>query len=335
MQFSRCLVLVLFLLGFVLLGLMVRQIGFQGVAEGFDILGLWLFPYLLLNGILVVFDTAAWAVCFPKRPLPLRMWHLILVNLAGSAINNVTPTAAVGGEVVRVLLLEPFIPRDQTTASVVIKKASGAVEETLYSIIGLLYLAYHLSLPMPLRLSIGLSLGLIVLGVSGFLIFQYCGLLSKVVERLASINFFRNALMRLMPYVSSLDAHLTTYYAQHPRRFIASLALHVMEDFARIIKTYVLLLYLLGDLAPTLAKTAIITVAISTLDLLFFFVPGGIGTYEGARFIVLSALGVSQVYSLAFGLLARVDQLAWSGLGLLAYAACSRYLLPQSRPPDV
>jgi uncharacterized protein (TIRG00374 family) len=323
----------LFLVGLVLLGLMVRQVGLEGLADGFHTLGLWLFPYLLLNGALVVLDTFSWAVCFPRQPLPLRGWHLMLVNIAGSAINNVTPTAAVGGEVARVLLLEPFIPRDQATAAVVIKKASGAVEETLYSILGLLYITYHLSLPPPFRFSIMISLGLIALGVIGFMIFQCYGLLSKIVQRLASINRLRTPLMRVLPHLTVLDAHLMTYYTRHPWRFVASLGLHVMEDFARIIKTHILLLCLLGDLAPTLVESAMITVAISTLDQIFFFVPGRIGTYEGARFVVLSALGVSQVYSLAFGLIARVEQLVWSGLGLLAYAACSRFCLPKVNQP--
>jgi hypothetical protein len=68
-------------------------------------------------------------------------------------------------------------------------------------------------------------------------------------------------------------------------------------------------------------------VLISALDQVFFFVPGNLGTFEGIRFAVLSTLGIAQVYGLAFGLMARLDSLFWNGLGLLAYAWCTRTAL--------
>src|SRR5262245_27706277 len=55
-----------------------------------------------------------------------------------------------------------------------------------------------------------------------------------------------------------------------------------------------------------------------------FFVPGSLGTFEGIRFTVLSTLSIAQVYGLAFGLMARLEGLFWNGLGLLAYAVCTR-----------
>jgi hypothetical protein len=51
---------------------------------------------------------------------------------------------------------------------------------------------------------------------------------------------------------------------------------------------------------------------------------------EGARFVVLSLLGVAQVYGLAFGLVARVEQLFWAGVGFLAYGVYTRYVSPKT-----
>jgi uncharacterized membrane protein YbhN (UPF0104 family) len=66
------------------------------------------------------------------------------------------------------------------------------------------------------------------------------------------------------------------------------------------------------------------TIAVAALDQVFFFVPGGLGTFEGVRFTILSSLGVAQVYGLAFGLMARLESLVWNGFGLLAYAWYTR-----------
>ena len=63
---------------------------------------------------------------------------------------------------------------------------------------------------------------------------------------------------------------------------------------------------------------------------MFFFVPGRLGTLEGARFMVLSLSGVAQVYGLAFGLVARVEQLFWIGVGFLAYGVYTRCVAPET-----
>jgi hypothetical protein len=42
---------------------------------------------------------------------------------------------------------------------------------------------------------------------------------------------------------------------------------------------------------------------------------------EGIRFSVLSGLGIAQFHGLTFGAIARIEQLVWIGLGLLAYQA--------------
>jgi len=60
------------------------------------------------------------------------------------------------------------------------------------------------------------------------------------------------------------------------------------------------------------------------LDQVFFFVPGGLGTFEGSRFTILSTLGVAQVSGLACGPMARLEGLVWNSFGLLAYAWYTR-----------
>ena len=60
-----------------------------------------------------------------------------------------------------------------------------------------------------------------------------------------------------------------------------------------------------------------------------------LGTLEGARFMVLSLLGVTQAYGLAFGLVARVEQLLWSGMGFFAYGIYPRYVRPVTAPRPV
>ena len=334
MQISKILAGLLFLGGMALLGGMVWQVGTAGLLASLQALGPWVGPFLLIDAIPVLLHTAGWAACFRRRQRHLRLWQLCLVRLAGSAINQVTPTATIGGELVKVLLLKSSLPRGQATAAVVIDKASITIAQMFYLALGMLYLMRQLPLPEELRLALSCAIGLISLGLVGFVASQRYGLLSKFVRGLGRLKIGQARLHRLSQRLVPVDRQLKAYYTTQPWRFVWSLLWHFFAYAFGGVKTYILLRLLLGNHAPEFAQAVMAAVAVTALDQLFFFVPARLGTLEGVRFMVLSALGVAPVYSLAFSLISRLDDLFWNGLGLLAYALCSRLpLLPQSHQP--
>src|SRR2546422_31981 len=85
--------------GLALLGGMLWQVGLAGLTASFQALGPWVMPFLLLDSISMLLHTVGWAACFQRHQLHLRVWQLCLIRMAGSAINRVTPTADLGGEV--------------------------------------------------------------------------------------------------------------------------------------------------------------------------------------------------------------------------------------------
>jgi uncharacterized protein (TIRG00374 family) len=324
MRLSRVLVVAFFCGGVVLLGAMMRQVGWQGMVESLQAIGPWLAPFLILEAIPQGLHAVGWAACFQGPKVPLRLWQLFLIRLAGSAINQVTPTANVGGEVVRVLLLESCLPRAQAIAPVVIGKASVTIAQMMYLSLGTLYLMWCMPLPVELQWALSLTIGLVSLGLLGFVACQRYGLLSKLLYRLPSCGMRLPQVQRLAQRLAVLDEQLMIYYTTSPRRFLRSLLLHGIAFAFDGVKTYILLRLLLGSSAPGFATALLVAVAVAALDQMFFFVPGRLGTLEGVRFTVLSALGVVHIYSFAFGLIARIEHLVWSGLGLGAYALCTR-----------
>jgi len=316
--------LLCFLCGLALLGVMVWQVGLADLRASVNALGWWIAPYLLLRTLPLMLHLVGWAVCFPAPQLPLRFWQLALVERAGSAINQVVPTATLGGEMVKVVFLEPTIPREQAVAAVVIDKASSTLANMLYLSLGMFYLTQYLPLPGELQWSLCITIGLISLGLLGFVAFQRYGLLSKLVHTLGHLRLGQGRVQRLNRHLLALDAQLVTYYTQYPWRFARSLLWHFVAYTCDIVKTYILLRLLLGAAAPTLAEASLVSIGVDAIEQMFFFVPGQIGTLEGARLVVLAALGVSQIYGLAFGIVARLEHLFWNGLGLLAYALCTR-----------
>jgi uncharacterized protein (TIRG00374 family) len=303
---------------------MVWQVGITDLLTSFGVVGWWIVPWVLLEIVPVVLHTAGWAACFSKHDQAVSFGRLFIVRLAGSAINQVTPTAMIGGEVVKVLLLESTLPRALATATVMIDKASFTLAQICHLVLGTLYLTGHLPLPTAVQLGLGLTIGLITVGLVGFIAVQRYGLLSKLLGWLSGFNRGRARLERWRQHLIPLEASMAAYYSAHPWRFGASMGLHFGAFAFSNIQTFLLLRLLLGANAPGLTEAIMVTITVAALDQVFFFVPARLGTFEGVRFTILSSLGVAQVAGLAFGLMARLESLVWNGFGLLAYVWYTR-----------
>jgi len=326
MRLSRTLLLLVLFSSLGLLSIMGWQVGLTGLLEILRAIGPWIVPFLLLETVPTVLHTAGWAACFQGDQLPVRFWQLWLIRLAGSAVNQITPTAMVGGEVVRVLLLEAVLPRERAIAPVLIGKATITIAQMVYLSMGTLFLVRHFALPSGIQVGVKLMLALVSLGLVGFVACQRYGALAFFVRQLQRLPGQAERLGRLSQHLHALDSQLVAYYTRHPWRFVQSLCFHALGFAFASVKVYILLRLLLGPQAPQFSGALAVAVAVDALDQVFFFVPGRVLTLESVRFTVLTALGVTRVYSLAFGLTARIEQLVWSGLGLLAYGWCTRYL---------
>lgn len=325
MRVSRLFSYLLLFTGIALLGCVVWKVGVSGIRASLHTLGPWLLPFVLLDSVSIMLHSAGWAACFVGDYRRLRLWQLMLVRMAGSAINQVTPTADIGGEVVKVLLLQSAMPKPVATAAVLIDKAGSALAQMAYLIGGTLVLIGQLPLSVQVRQASGITLGLLTLGLMGFIGLQRYGGLSRLMGLLSRLNIGRSYLERARQHLITLETQWVTYYTNHPWRFVRCVVFHFLGFAFDAIRTYILLRLLLGERAPGWLDALMVAVAVAALQQVFFFVPGNIGTLEGIRFTVLSAFDVAEVYGLAFGLVARLENLCWNGLGLLAYTICTRW----------
>src|SRR5262245_59283159 len=164
MTLAKGLRILCFLGGLTLLGGMLWHVGLTGLRAGLQTLGLWLVPFFLLDTVSLLLHTAGWAACFPGPEHRVSLWRLCLVRMAGGAINQVTPTADLGGEVVKVVLLGSLLPRTQAMAAVIIDKTSIALAQIGYLNLGTVYAAGHLPLPAGAQRGVHLTTGLLALG---------------------------------------------------------------------------------------------------------------------------------------------------------------------------
>lgn len=316
---TRLMLLLSGVAGLTLFSSLVWQVGLTGLYHSLQLLGLWLLPFILLDSLSLWLHTLGWIACFRPEQRRPSVWQLCLLRQAGSAINWGTPTAALGGEVAKVLWLATSLPRAQAAASVAIDKASFLAAQVLYLSGGLLCVFGTMILPETWHGPMRLALALLALGLLGFLAGQYYGLLSRVVRCLDRHGRMPALLQRWQAPLLAFDAALTGYYAAHPWRFARATVYHGLALLFDGLQTAILLRILLSAQAPGLGRSLLVAVAVTALDQLCFFVPAGLGTLEASRYLVMTGLGATPVYGITFGLVARLHGLFWNGLGLLAW----------------
>jgi hypothetical protein len=316
------------LLGSFLLILLTWKIGPGELWQGLSLLGWGLVPFVLLEGVVDIFHTLGWRCCLspPHRSLPFS--RLFSIRLAGSSINYFTPTASLGGEVIKGALLSLNHRGPEAATGVIIGKLAYALSQLIFVVLGSAFILWKIKLPPAGSAAMVLGSGVVGAGIVGFLILQKRGKLGAVVRWLADHNLGGKILKQASRQITQVDLALHFFYKERPLDLPRSICWHAAGMVCSILKTWYFLL-LAGD--GSFFAAAGIWILGTWFDLLFFPVPLGIGVQEGARVLAFKALGFTLASGLTYGIALRLEQIFWGGVGLLLYAA----LLAGKREPGL
>src|SRR5579871_4168369 len=112
----------LLVLGAAFLGYLIWNTGLAELRKELITLGWGLIPIVLCEGIGELFHTVAWRYCMSGPQRSLSLLPLFRIRLAGYAINYLTPTAFVGGEVTKGALLATNHKGTHTVSGLLIDK---------------------------------------------------------------------------------------------------------------------------------------------------------------------------------------------------------------------
>ena len=267
------------------------------------------FPF----AIITAFDTVGWHFAFLRAIVPFHT--LLAVRLAGEAFNLTTPTASLGGEVVKTLMLRGRVPLDESMASVVVAKTTIMIGQGLFLIVGIVIT--WLAAPPDSRLLSWMLwlLGVEVLAIVGFLIAQIQGGFGWVPRVLGRFGLGRS---RHHETVARLDRGLAWFYRNEPRRLALSIFFHFVAWLLGSLEAY-LILHFLG-LEVSLATATIIEALGTAVRFATFLVPASLGALEGGYVATFAALGLAPSAGVAFGLARRVREVVWIAVGFAAFA---------------
>ncbi|MEE2754035.1 MAG: lysylphosphatidylglycerol synthase transmembrane domain-containing protein [Candidatus Latescibacterota bacterium] len=313
--------ILLWSVGLLLLGILVHQVGLSLVYEYITKLGWRIVPVLGIALSWHVSNTFAWQACFDKNdPTKPGFWQLFKTKLSGEAIGNVSPASHVGSELAKAYLLRRRMSVTKGLPSVVVNKTIEVVSGLMFAFTGTL-LAFQ-AFPIDPQVRTGLLIALVVTGAGiGIAVARQrhntFGWLLDLLKRL-KIMF----LEKRREKIEETDRNIAAFYRQNPKGFLISLGFHVLSWFLGAFEVY----YILGILGkPITFSTAYLLTSLSMIiNTAFFFIPSGVGIFEGGHVFLFHLLGLDSGLGLAVGLLRRIRKVFWVVVGFLILIVSAR-----------
>ncbi len=301
-------------LGALVLAVLLYRLGLGAVLEELRRVG-WGWSLILGQEILpILANTAGWHYTFLKAQRRVPLGRLLRMRLAGDGFNYLIPSATVGGELLRINLLRREMAIGASAAAVTVAKFTQFLGQALFIAAGLLLAAPFAPLrPGLLPVLWGLLLGCLV-----FLGLVLLGLWKGMFSRLTAL-LLAWLPTRLKGYIpvdqaAELDRDITGFLREDQPAFWTS-TLYFGVAWALGSVEVLLIFHFLG--LPVDLATAVTVETLSVfIDGVLFFVPGKLGTQEGGKVLIFLSLGLPPVSGLAFGIIRRLRELTWAGLGV-------------------
>jgi len=300
------------------IGYLGHQIGFTAILDSIRTLSWRLlvvvcFPYALTATL----DATAWRLAFVDHVPPFaKIWT---ARLAGEAVNATTPTASVGGEPVKALLLRHWVPMPEGLATVIVDKTAIVTGQGLFLVLGLVLARTVVPVSGPVITGMTILLGVEALAVTGFVVVQMLGTAGRGGRLLARFGMGPNSSNQ--ERLEGLDRSLSGYYRDHRRRLVGAVLVHLLAWTVGSLEIYLVLNFL--GLPVTLLTAVVMESFGAAVKFASFMIPGSLGVLEGGNMAIFAAFGYGGAVGLSYTLVRRLREGAWAGAGLLALAALS------------
>ena len=299
---------------------MLRRIDWPSLMQSFFYGGRY-WPLLIIPyGVTSYLWALSWRYLLVSGVGSPSMLRLFFIRLAGESLNQLTPTASLGGEPFKALRLHAGgVAWQEATASLVIHKALMAISLVLYIFIGLALIPVTFP-AISWRLALFSCLGTVLLAIAGivFVIVQHrspCISLLRVLQR---FGLCPAVLVAKEAQLASLDAFLSEFYREHPGAAMMSLLFFLLGWLVHAVEAS-LIFWLLGH--PINFGMALCLDALSQLVAgLGFMIPASLGVQDGGNIMLSLGFNLGATLGAGFSILRRFREAFWLLLGLVVAA---------------
>ena len=305
-------------LGIVFLAVLLARVGVRELWHELALLGWGLIPLILGEGVAEMIHTLGWRQCLSGPLRSLSWWTLFRIRMAGYAINFLTPTAALGGEVTKGALLASHHRGPEAASGVLIGKLCFALAHLIFVGLGALLILWRVQVPGPLWVAMAFSGIFLGCSLAIFFLLQKHGKLGGIVRWLAGRKFGGKMFHHAANELTAVDQTMKRFYQERPWGLTSAITWHLAGYSVGIAQTWLFFHLLHQD--TTWIVAASIWFLGMWFDLLTFAVPQNLGSLEGTRILILKAFGYTSVMGMTYGFALRLAMIFWSCFGLVIYA---------------
>jgi uncharacterized protein (TIRG00374 family) len=305
------------LLGAALLAWLVVSSDIASILADLSRIGPRLVVILVLEFAVDACNTLGWWFTLPVTARAGAYGWLFWVRSAGTALNEATPTASLGGEAAKIALLRRRMPSATAAASLLAARLSFSSAKAIFIGAGLAAVWPRLRLPRDVSLALLSGFGVVLIGIVLFAAIQVRGLNVGNLGVLRHARIPARWIALIADWLHGVDAHLRDFY----RRRIGDLARSMAAHFCGFACGTLQILLMLGWLGLPFDPAAALGIeAFSTLiGFLMFVVPGSLGVQEGGKVLIFAALGLPRSAAMAVGITFRLISLTEIATGLAAW----------------
>lgn len=295
----------------------VKKVGWQDLLALISKLSLAKFLLLLLISFVFMFlGVVRWRLCLKtigSRPDWLTTTKALL---ADNAFSYLTPSAAFGGEPLRLQILkekDKKVSWAKAAATVMIDKGLDSTTVLLMIVASVFFLFWHYSLPWLIRISFLVFTSFLVV----LAIFLYYHIIRRRGCFILFFKLFRFHKSRLWPkiqgHITETEEALHHFFDYRSYQLWSAVALTIARYGLVILRAYLIILFLGNHF-----KFISVLVAVGVAYLVSFLpLPGGtLGGFEISQSFVFSLFNLGSQRGLAYALVLRSLDIIVVGLGI-------------------
>ncbi len=293
-------------LGLGLLVLLVWWIGWKTILESLRQVGWGFVPIILLNLFRHFLRSASMYLAVPKEERNFKYRSAVAARFGGEAVSFLTFTGPFLGDATKAVLLRKKIPLAASASAVLIDNVLYYVTVVLMIIAGVLALVYFYGSGSPtmsrvlIAIVAGAALTLFALLLA---IWFQVKPLTHVIGVLDRRGWVPKKVRKVEDGILRVETNVFEFYRNRPRDFFLLGAISTFVHFVSVCEVY-LSLRLLGY-ESFWSVAFIIESLTKVINVVFGFIPGTIGVYEGGNGVILLALGYTTAVGVSLALVRR------------------------------
>ncbi|MBF0106217.1 MAG: flippase-like domain-containing protein [Deltaproteobacteria bacterium] len=304
-----------FLVGLVLLGFLVHRVGVGQVMDVFTSLGFKIGYVFIFPVTWYLVQSVAWWWLFDDGDVRVPFLHVFLAKISGEAVNTVTPVSFLGGDPLRIYLLQKRVSRTNATASVVIDRTMYMLGVCMLLLVTLIAAWFYLPLPGAWQILFPVFTVLLFAAFVLLVIFEKNGMFSMLSRVLQRTGIQRDRLAELSDKIENLDRQIGSFYKENKTLFFGVMLLQFVGRFLGVVEIY-LIVSLLNLPVPFIHCLFMASLTI-LINMAFVFIPGSMGVMEGGYGALLYLLKLDPAYGIVIQLIRRIRSFFWIGVGLI------------------